>query len=209
MTGLLLLFLLVAATTVGMWLLGLRSGVLGFAAAALMLGAAGYAWQGRPGLGGSPRSGERAEAPIPLTEARELFLGRFNASDRWLIMSDALASRGRTEDAVGILRAGIKSSPNDYGLWVGLGNALADHARTVTPASRYAFERARQIAPTAPAPDYFLGLALLRSGQSEEALKLWSDLLERAPERAQWRPLVEQGVELIEQSQADPADPRN
>lgn len=204
MTGLLILVLLAAAALGAMRLAGLKGPLLTLAAAALMLGGAGYALQGRPGLAGAPRAGQPAAAPIPLDRAREAFMGRFNASDRWLIMADALAARGKTEDAVGILKSAVRAHPNDYGLWVGLGNALTDHARTVTPAARLAFARAKQIAPAAPAPDYFLGLALLRSGQPEEALAIWRELLAAAPAEAPWRPLVEDGVALVESALAAP-----
>ena len=202
MMGLILVLLLAAAALVVMRLAGLRGGMLTFAAAALMLGAAGYALSGRPGLAGSPRAGQAAAAPLPLTGARNMFLGQFNASDRWLIMADALASRGKTQDAAGILQSAVRLHPRDYSLWVGLGNALTDHARGLTPAGRFAFQRAREIAPTAPAPDYFEGLALLRSGDPDAALILWKGLLDRAPANAQWRPLVADGVALIETMQA-------
>ena len=46
-------------------------------------------------------------------------------------------------------------------LWVGLGNALADHAGTMTPAAELAFARAAELAPGYPAPPFFLGLAKL------------------------------------------------
>ena len=199
MTGLFIVLLLAAVALGLMRLSGLRGGPLSFAAAALMLGAAGYALTGRPGLEGSPRADQAAAAaPIPLTDARQLFLGRFNASDHWLIISDSLASRGKTQDAVGILNSAIRAHPRDYGLWVGLGNALTDHARGLTPAARLAFQRARELAPNAPAPDYFEGLALLRSGDPAAAYAMWGNLLERAPANAQWRPLVADGVALIE-----------
>jgi len=198
MTGLFIVILLVVIAIAAMRVAGLRGGLLTFAASALMLGAAGYALGGSPGLKGSPRSGQAAAAPIPLTGARNTFLGRFSASEHWLLMSDALASRGKTQDAVGILQSAIRAHPRDYGLWIGLGNALTDHARGITPAARYAFDRARQLAPNAPAPDYFEGLALLRSGDQAGAHKLWSGLLTRAPQNAQWRPLVADGVAIIE-----------
>ena len=203
MTGMLIALLLAALALGVLRLSGLRGGLLTFAAAALMLGAAGYALSGRPGLPGSPRLGQATtSAPTPLTGARQLFLGRFSTSDHWLIISDSLASRGKTQDAVGILGSAIRAHPRDYGLWVGLGNALTDHSRGITPAARYAFQRARQLAPNAPAPDYFEGLALLRSGDSAGAYALWSSLLERAPANAQWRPLVAEGVAMIERMAA-------
>ena len=199
MTGLFIVLLLAALALGVMRLTGLRGGLLTFVAAGLMLGAAGYALGGRPGLAGSPRGGASAAfAPVPLTGPRNLFLGRFSGSDHWLIMADSLAARGKTEDAVGLLRSAIREHPRDYGLWVGLGNALTDHARGITPAARFAFQRARQLAPSAPAPDYFEGLALLRSGDPQGAYALWINLLERAPANAQWRPLVAEGVMLIE-----------
>lgn len=203
MTGLFIVLVLAALALGAMRLSGLRGGMLTFAAAALMLGAAGYALSGRPGLAGSPRSDQQAAAaPIPLTGARNLFLGRFSGSEHWLIMADSLASRGKSQDAVGILRSAVRAHPRDYGLWIGLGNALTDHARGITPAARYAFQRARELAPNAPAPDYFEGLALLRSGDPAGAYALWSSLLRRAPADAQWRPLVAEGVALIERMAA-------
>ena len=203
MMGLLIVLLLAALALGVMRLSGLRGGLLTFVAAGLMLGAAGYALSGRPGLAGSPRGGNAsAIAPIPLTGPRNLFLGRFSGSDHWLIMADSLAARGKTQDAVGLLRSAVREHPRDYGLWVGLGNALTDHARGITPAARFAFQRARELAPNAPAPDYFEGLALLRSGDPAAAYTLWRGLLDRAPPGAQWRPPVEEGAALIERMAA-------
>lgn len=203
MTGLLTVLVLAAVTLGVMRLAGLRGGMLTFAASALMLGAAGYALGGRPGLAGSPRSAQaEGAAPIPLTGARALFFGRFGGTQHWLIIADSLAARGKTQDAVGIIQSGIRAHPGDYALWVGLGNALTDHARGITPAARFAFQRARQLAPTAPAPDYFEGLALLRSGDAAAARAMWTPLLERAPPEAGWRPLVADGVALIERMAA-------
>lgn len=202
MTGLFLVLLLVAVVAAILRMLGMRGGTLSMAGAVLMLGAAGYALQGNPGLDGSPRSGQAAAAPIPLDKVRRAFLGNFSGSEHWLVMADSLAARGKTQDAVGILKSAVKAHPRDYGLWVGLGNALTDHARSVTPASRLAFQRAREIAPNAPAPDYFLGLALLRSGQADEALAIWKALLAKSDPRAQWRPYLVDGIALIENMQA-------
>lgn len=204
MTGLLIVLIFMAVALVVLRLLGMRGAALSMAGAILMFGAAGYAFQGHPGLAGSPRSGQAASAPIPLDKVRRAFMGNFSASEHWLIMADSFAARGETQDAVGLLKSAVRAHPRDYGLWVGLGNALADHARSVTPASRLAFQRAKEIAPNAPAPDYFLGLALLRSGQPDEALAIWKDLLAKSDPRAQWRPYLVDGVALIERMQAAP-----
>ncbi len=202
MTGFYIVLMFVGVALLMLRLMGMRGGALSLAAAILMFGAAGYAFQGRPELAGSPRSGQAASIPIPLDKVRRAFLGNFNSSDHWLIMADSLAARGATQDAVGLLKSAVRQHPRDYGLWVGLGNALADHAQRVTPASRLAFQRAKEIAPSAPAPDYFLGLALLRSGQPEEALVIWKDLLAKSDPRAQWRPYLVDGIALIEGMQA-------
>lgn len=203
MTGLLILLVIVALAVGVMRFAGLRGPALTMAGAALMLGAAGYAMQGSPGLSGSPRAGKPAPAPLPLAKAREIFFGRFYSTEHWLIMADAKEAQGKTEDAVGLIQSGIREHPRDYSLWVGLGNALVDHGRGLTPAAELAFARAKQIAPTAPAPDYFLGLAMLRSGDLAGARKVWANLLARAPVQAHWRAVVENGVKLIDQMQAE------
>ncbi|MEP7315511.1 MAG: tetratricopeptide repeat protein [Sphingomicrobium sp.] len=204
MTGLFIVLLIVALAVALLWLMGMRGGALSMAGAILMFGAAGYAFQGHPDLPGAPRSEGETSAPIPLDKVRRAFMGNFSASEHWLIMADSFAARGDTQGAVGLLKSAVKEHPRDYGLWVGLGNALADHARSVTPASRLAFQRAKEIAPSAPAPDYFLGLALLRSGQPDEALTIWKKLLAESDPRAQWRSYLVDGVTLIEGMQAAP-----
>ena len=194
MNGLLILVLALAAAIGLLWLLRLRGAVLTLAAAALMIGAAGYALQGRPWLAGSPHLAEQRAAPIPLTAARKALMGQFTAADTWMTISEGFASRGQTKDAVGVMNSAIRARPTDYALWVGLGNALADHAGTLTPAAKFAFDRAAQLAPGHPAPAFFLGLAEARSGQPAKALERWRAILASAPADASWRPLVEDAV---------------
>jgi cytochrome c-type biogenesis protein CcmH len=201
-TGILILLVMLLTAVASLWLLKVRGGQLTAAAAVLMLGAAGYALHGSPGLPGTPRAGQAAEAPVPLAEVRSIFLGNFNATEHWLIMADSFAKRGQTAEAVNLLKAAVREHPRDYGLWVGLGNALSDHAKGMTPAARLAFARAREIAPDAPAPDYFLGLALLRSGEPAEALAIWQPLYDGSNPNAQWRPYVAQGIALAQGLQA-------
>jgi len=177
---------------------GLRGSWLMMAAAALLLGAAGYAVEGRPDLAGSPRAGIAPEPPISLVPARNAFLGEFSGRSHWLIISDSFAARGQTRDAVGILQSATRQYPRDYALWLGLGNALTDHGRGLTPAARMAFSRSAEFAPTSPAPAYFLGLAKLRSGDAEGALADWKAVLAAAPANAGWRPFVEDGVAMVE-----------
>ena len=197
MMGLVILAAIVAATLAMLWLLRLRGAGLTLAAAALMIGAAGYAFQGRPALGGSPRLAADRGPPIPLTGARKALLGQFNAADTWMTISEGYAARGQTQDAVGVMNSAIRARPTDFALWVGLGNALSDHARTLTPGAHFAYVRAAQLAPGHPAPLFFLGLAEARSGQPERAMMRWRLILANAPADASWRPLIEDALLII------------
>ena len=135
---------------------------------------------------------------------QQALTGRFDYADTWLNMADALASRGNTLDAAKLLQSQAERHPGDYKLWVGLGNALTDHARTITPAGRLAFERAAELAPGYPAPPFFLGLAEARSGNPKEAVRLWQDILANAPANASWRPMIEDGVLMMGGGAASP-----
>lgn len=197
MTGWLLLVAITALVLGALWALGVRGAMLQLSAATLLFGAAGYAVQGNPGLAGSSRGMERQRPPIPLTRLRHAFFGTFGPTEHWLLISESYASRGQTEEAAKALIAAIREHPGDPVLWVGLGNALMDHAGTLTPASQLAFSRAAELAPGHPAPLFFLGLALVRSGDPREGVALWEQLLANAPADASWRPLVEDAIRAI------------
>lgn len=196
--GWVILLLLVAASLGALWWSGVRGGLLTAAAAALLLGSAGYAFQGRPDLRGSPAQGAEGRDILPLTEARHTFFGNFTAAESWLLMSEALARNGNTESAVGILQNAVGRYPGDPQLWIGLGNALVDHAHGLTPPAEFAYRRAEELSPGYPAPPFFYGLALARSGDREGAVRIWLQLLAKSPRGASWRPLVEQGVAAMQ-----------
>ena len=189
-----------------MWVAGLRGPLLTLGAAAIAFGGAGYALSGRPGMPGVSREATDRGAPLPLADARHRLMGEFNAADRWLIIADSFERRGKTEEAVGLLRNAVGNSPNDYQLWVGLGNALADHARSYSPAAAYAFDQAERLAPDHPAPRFFKGLALVRSGRIEEGVSLWQAVLASAPADASWRPMIEDAVMVFRRPVAAPDD---
>lgn len=192
-----ILLLLVAASLGASWLLGVRGGLLTASAAALLLGASGYAFQGRPGLPGAPTQGSEGRDVFPLTDARHAFFGHFTPAENWLRMSEALARDGQYEDSIGILQNAVRRYPGDAQLWIGLGNALVDHAHGLTPPAELAYQRAAEVAPGYPAPRFFYGLALARSGDREGALAQWRRILATAPPNASWRPLIEQGVAAL------------
>ena len=187
MMGWIALLLLIFASLGVLWLLRVRGAMLQLCVAALMFGAAGYAIFGWPGLPSSYRSTEERQPPIPLTNLRHAFFGRFTPIEHWLIISESLASRGKTQEAAGILQSAVREHPGEPQLWIGLGNALADHAGTLTPASELAFRRAQELSPDYPAPRFFYGLALARSGDSKAAAALWQQILDGAPAGIGWR----------------------
>ena len=187
--GWLILLILFALSIAVLWLRRVRQGLLTAAAAALMLGSAGYALQGRPDLRGAPAQGGEAGDVFPLTEARHAFFGNFSAAESWLRISEALARDGKSEEAVGILQNAVGRYPGDAQLWVGLGNALVDHAHGLTPPAEFAYRRASELLPGHPAPRFFHDLALVRSGGSDAAFKDLIALMREYP-NASWRPMV-------------------
>ena len=196
------LLLMIALCLGALRLLRVRGAALTASAAALLLGGAGYALQGSPSLPGVPARGFDSRDVFPLTEARHAFFGNFTPAEPWLRMSEALARDGQSEDAVGILENAVRRYPGDAQLWIGLGNALVDHARGLTPPAELAYRRAEQVVPGHPAALFFYGLALARSGDREGALRLWRDMLAKAPPNVSWRPLVQQGVDSLSQGPA-------
>jgi cytochrome c-type biogenesis protein CcmH len=195
--GWIILLWLIAASLALLWGLGVRGGLLTGSAAALLVGASGYALQGRPNMPGAPAAIGEGHDVFPLTDARHAFFGYFTPAESWLRMSEALERDGNSADAVGILQNAVKRYPADPQLWVGLGNALVDHARGLTPPAELAYRRAAEMAPGHPGAPFFYGLALARSGDREAAVAIWQNILKTAPKDAEWRPLVEQGVAAL------------
>jgi len=176
-----------------------------FLGAALMLALAGYALQGRPDFEGRPKA-PPPRRQVPESEfaaMRQDMLGRFDRASAWLTMADGYQRSGDTLGAAQIIQSGLRDSPNDPDLWVGLGNALVLHSNMMmTPAAQYAFQRAAQIAPDHPAPRFFYGLALAQGGRFDEAERLWRQLLSEAPAGAEYRRLIEERLEALQQARA-------
>ena len=171
-------------------------------AAAVLIGLAGYAWQGRPGLEGSPREGaERSGGQFDeaLAEQRRGMAERYGPAGQWLLLSDGLGRQGKTKEAANVLLSGLKQTPNDANLWLGMGNALIAHAGgAISPGANYAFRRAMALDPDAPAPRYFYGLALARAGQFQAARDLWGPLAASAPAGSKIREELEGDIARID-----------
>lgn len=171
-------------------------------AAAVLLGLAGYAWQGNPGLAGAPKkaeSGKAGQFDEQLAEQRRGMAERYGPAGQWLMLSDGLGRQGKTKEAANVLLAGLKQSPNDANLWLGLGNALIAHADgVVSPSADFAYRRAMAIDPEAPAAPYFYGLALARAGQLQSARELWAPLATRAPTGSKIKAELELNIARID-----------
>ena len=166
-------------------------------ALALLVGLAGYAVLGRPGLPSAPS--ERAPSNPALTpeaeKASKELLNNYGDVRAWLTMSDSLIREGRTETAIYVLQDALHAIPGNADLWVQMGVALVAHADgEVVPAARLAFDRAARLAPEHPAPAYFLGLAWLQSGDVDSALSTWGTLRARSQDDAPWVPLLDRQI---------------
>ncbi|HEY9579326.1 MAG TPA: tetratricopeptide repeat protein [Rhizorhapis sp.] len=177
-------------------------------ASALLVGLAGYAWQGNPSLAGAPKQAAARNSAFDedIAKLRKNMGERFSQAGQWLVLSDAFNRQGKHEDAANVLRVGLRQYPKDANLWLGLGNALMVHGNGIlSPAAEFSFRKAIRLAPEQPAPAYFYGLALAQSGQLQQAEKIWGDLLARAPVDAQWRPELEQNLAFVRRALGDGA----
>ena len=190
MTSLLIVLLLVSLALSVTFAGGLRGSWLAITGVSLLLGATAYSLQDQ-------QSADLAivqPAPVSLVVQRNAFLGQFNRSSNWLIIADSYSARGQTEDAARLLQSAVRAHPRDFALWLALGIALTDHAHRLSPAARLAFARSAALAPTSPAPAYFLGQGMLRSGDRDGALRQWRKILAEAPANASWRAIVEDDI---------------
>jgi cytochrome c-type biogenesis protein CcmH len=142
----------------------------------LVLAAAGYGWQGNPGLAGAPGKAQVivGSDPAEWIERRRKFYGPApGQSAAWLFPADALVRHGDFADGAAILLGATEKNPNDAEAWLALANTLTLHANgKLTPAAKLAYRRAIAVAPVDPAPRYFLALVLEKSGDREAARKI-------------------------------------
>ena len=158
--------------------------------AVLLLGLAGYAMQGRPGVEGAPHEAAPAGSGVGafLVDKRQALAGKGVMPDPALIPADAFVRHGEYADAIGFLRKAVKQNPRNGEAWLAMGNALVAHGDgALSPAALYAFRQAEAAEPDAPGPAYFMGLAMATSGRLTEARAEWAGLLAKAPADAPWR----------------------
>jgi cytochrome c-type biogenesis protein CcmH/NrfG len=210
-TGWIIMLGLALAVGAGLWrFVRHDKAALQFLGAALLVALAGYAWQGRPGLAGSPKAPpareQRPESEFAATRGR--MLGQFDNASTWLTIAEGFQRRGDTQSGAQVIQSALREHPRDPDLWVGLGNALVIHNDgMMTPAAQLAFQRAAEIAPDHPGPRYFYGLALAQGGQLEEAERIWRELIAQAPPDAPYRQMIEERLQMLQQQRAMQAPP--
>jgi tetratricopeptide (TPR) repeat protein len=199
--GWLALFLLAGVTLLALILVVRpKRGAIELLAAALMLGVAGYAWQGSPSLPGKPtppRAGHPA-ADTLFADERGTWLGTVGPEVQVLDAADNLIKANDPGYAIAIVRGAIQRAPDSMILWLGLANALVTYADgVVTPPARYAFEHASALAPRNPAPAYFMALNYAQMGDLDTAEKIWRSILSTSPADAPWRPIINEKLTVL------------
>ncbi len=202
LTGWLFLALLGVGAFGGLVLLGVRRSLWSLAGAALMLGAAGYALQGRPELAGAPvqAAGKRGTVDPDLARLRLDMFGRFTYAEPYFAMSDAMIRAGADRSAVAALLGGLNTAGENPALWTALGQAYVAHDGGLSPAARFAFGRALQIAPEHPAPPLFYGIALVNEGRWIEARRWWSRAYRLSPQNAAYREWIASRLVMLDEA---------
>lgn len=163
----------------------------GFVGAGLMLGAAGYAWQGRPELPGTPRAAHRETEPVDIAadDLRDAIWGRFTYDYAYAVAADGLARAGATQAAVNAVLGGLQGNPQSARLWTRLGTAILAHdgGRVLSPAAKLAFAQGIAKAPDHPGPYFYYGMALIQTGDLPDAKRAWLAALKRARPDAPYR----------------------
>ena len=165
-------------------------GAFQFLAAALLLALAGYSWQGRPQQPGSAKSaqGPQAVPPDDFAILHPDLLGRFDRAYSWMTMADADRQAGNPHGSAEILQQAVRGNPRSYSLWIAYGYALvAASDGVMSPAAGMAFNRAAQLAPNHPGPEFFYALALTypREIRTQDELEQAAARLQQA--EAMWR----------------------
>lgn len=175
-------------------------------AAALVFGLAGFAYQVRPDLAGAPKQAEAPQGKLGegLVKIRQRLAGEGAiANNRWLVTADALTRQGEFSDAAGFLLGGVEENPHNSTAWLALANNLVGHANgALTPAALYAFNQAANADPQAAGPPFFLGMALIDNGRLEQGRAILAELLARTPENVEWRPLLAEQLQMLDQQMA-------
>lgn len=199
--GWLTLLLLGAAAFGAMVALRLPRPLWSMAGAGLMLGATGYALQGRPALPAQAAQPESAKSQSDpgLIALRDQMLGHWTAQGAYVVAADGLTRAGAKREPVQVALAGIRKYPDSVLLWVTLGNTVTAHdGGRVSPPALFAFQQAIRLAPTHAAAPFFLGVAQVRAGDFAAGRQSWARALALTPSGAPWRGELEGRLALLD-----------
>ena len=95
---------------------------LELAIAAVLVGVAGYVWQGSPTQPGAPVAPKSTGFVPPdkaLAMARAATMDRYSDAARVVETADTLGRLGLTREAVIVVKTGLRKEPDNVDLWVG------------------------------------------------------------------------------------------
>lgn len=181
--------------------LGVSRSLWTIAGAALMLGAAGFAAQGARHLAGKPVAANVEPIMVDpgLIAFREAVFAPTHTDSLALASADARLSEGDARAAIAGLARDLAERPEDAVLWTALGYTLALHDHGLSPAAKFAFQRATTLAPGRPGPLFFLGMAHVDSGDLAGARSAWVAALSATPASAPYRADIAERVAAIDQ----------
>jgi cytochrome c-type biogenesis protein CcmH len=188
--------ILLASTVFGglLLLLPRRKQLWPVVAAAVVLGLAGYAWQGAPEQPASPAQPipAKLKAADALLQMRADMDTGYGIGKQWLITADSYARSGKYDYSAAFIQSGLRQYPKNGDLWAGLGVVLllAGDGQ-MSPPAKMAFANARKFGPRNPAPDYFAGLVELFEGRPAKTVEIWQRIVDSAPDKAIWRRKLE------------------
>ena len=199
----LILIAMGGAAMAALWLTKVARGAWMFVASALMLGATGYALQGKPALPGHPVTAESREIQVQdsFVAFRAAIMPGKPGDDRIFAAADDRLRAGDTTGAGRAMLDAIAADPNDAALWTGLGTVFVAHDEgRLSPAAQFAFRRAEALAPDAPATPFFVGLAYAQGNDLPAAKAAWERALALTPPDAPYRSVIADQLASIEQA---------
>lgn len=114
----------------------------------------------------------------------------------WTLLGDAYVRLQRFSDATQAYARALEKKGPDASLLSSLGEALVfESDGRVGDEARYAFSEAQKLGAGDPRAAYFLALAKAQDGDYSGAVEDWAALLEKTPEGAPYRAMIQQQIE--------------
>ncbi|HUZ91145.1 MAG TPA: c-type cytochrome biogenesis protein CcmI [Methylocella sp.] len=172
-----------------------------------------YATIGHPELPDDPLSARLDAAPARMDLAVaiakiEAHLAQHPDDGRgYEVLAPVYLRMGRAADAVHAARESLRLLGPTAERQELYGEALVSAANgAVTAEAKQSFEAAAAIAPSAPKPQFFLGLAAAQEGDSARAREIWGKLVAEAPPGAPWAQALRERMAALG---GGPEEPQN